>query len=157
LVSEPSAPTVVVVSGGAVVTYPTAPEVIAFDPIAGGKLRLRAAYYWATDFATPTLFAAATPKWLIYARYNGTNPDPSSDTPTIVSADSGPGASFLDWESPSQTNGTTAKVIVRIRWTVPTNRDSTNVDVHTAIAATSGPVVPAGGIFFRGIAEQEQD
>lgn len=130
---------------------PSAPENIVWEASAGGTFRLRATYNAAVDASPADRFA-------IFARYNGTDPDPLLDVPTLVSFVDAQGVGVLDWTSPAQLAGTTGKVIVRMRRTTGPGspQDSTNVDVHAAIAATAGPSTPGIQSFWRTLSEDAE-
>lgn len=152
LVSQVMEGTVIAVdgSGDETVTPPTAPEIQDFAPASGGTLRLRAIYHHGQDDDS-----TKADQWNIYIRYNGTNPDPSLDTPVTVALVAADVVASLDWTSPAQTNGTVAKVLVRVERT-DDNVESASSAIATATAETAGPSTPDGSAFFRGVAEANE-
>lgn len=134
---------------GGVRPAPAAPYSITWRPGSGGVFSLEAFY---SRYSDQIYDAAATPpgwidnadSWLIYARYDGTNPDPSTDTPTVVAMAQVDNIERFTWTSAAKTAGTVGKVIVRTRRSASVSGeaddvDSTNVDVYTATAVTAGP------------------
>lgn len=152
LVCEPTEHRVITIdgSGNLATDPPSAPDSIRIDALPDGKFQVRAAYYLASD-----LLAQQADTWLIYITFDGSTPDPSSDTPVEVSiVDLGNGAALLDYSTASQSNGTVGKVIVRTQRSGD-SVESVNSDVFTATIATSTPSTPAGGIYYGRIAEEK--
>jgi len=145
---------VVDADGAAEATVPSEPSSldIALTPDVDGKVRVAANYYYLEDSEEATQF-------LIYLTDDGSDPDPDVDTPTAVDMVKVDGIAKLDWLSDAFDDGKTIKIIVRTRRidAGPVNVDSTNTDISTTTASTSGPdkTEPAG-IFFKDIAEQKQ-
>lgn len=111
---------------------------------AAGTFDVTSEYYYLEDGAN-----AAT-QWLIYLTTNGSDPNPSVDSPTVVSMVSVDGISKLDWTSAASADGATGKVIVRTRRvdSGPTNVDSINSTVYSATADTDGPAGIAAACEF---------
>lgn len=134
---------------GGVRPAPAAPYSITWRPGAGGVFTLSAFYSRYSDqiydaTATPPRWIDNADAWLIYARYDGTDPDPDTDTPTVVAMTQVDNIESLAWTSAAKTAGTVGKVIVRTRRSASVSGegddvDSTNVDVYSATAATAGP------------------
>jgi len=122
--------------GNQVATPPSAPQEITLVPAAAGAVRVRANYYYLEDGSD------AADTFLIYLRSDGTNPDPSVDTPTTIAMVKADGIAKLNWTSGTFAHGTTIKVIVRSRRTGTPNIDSTNLDIYTTTASTAGPAAP---------------
>lgn len=147
-------------AGAQVITRPSAPTDAAAAAAAGGKVLVTARYEYAADGADQAT------QWLIYLRSNGTSPDPTVDTPTVVTMAKVDGVAKLSWLSAAQADGATIKVIVRARRVdtvdagpppVTVNADSANVDVHQATVDTDGPAQPTrAGIYFAALYEQPQ-
>lgn len=118
---------------GAVVTPPpSAPVEIRVTQAQGGKARVRAAYFYdqdGTDRAT---------QWAIYTKV-GSDPDPSSDSPTLESIEIGDGVARLDTETSAYSDGADLRVLVC------TKRDSAISENRTAqqiTIETDGPATP---------------
>lgn len=137
-------------TGAVVVVKPSAPLEYTIEAAAAGAFKVTARYEYLPDGAY------AANQWLIYLRTNGTNPDPSVDTPTVVSLVKVGGSAYLEYTTAGFAHGTTGKAIVRTRRTGSPNADSQNLTVVTATASTAGPAAPSGGVFFGGVAEQKQ-
>jgi len=128
---------------------PAAPYLITWSAGAGGVFSLDAYYSRYSDqfydaTATPPRWRDNADSWLIYTTFNGTDPDPDVDTPTVVAMTLVDNVERLTWTSAAKTAGTVGKVIVRTRRSVSVSGedvdvDSANVDVHSATAATAGP------------------
>ncbi len=126
---------------------PTAPEEISIDAAAAGAVRVQARYFYLPDEAD----ALDADTWLVWLTSDGNDPVPGVDTPHEVAIAKIDGLAVLDYTSDPFTDGATIKTIVRTRRTegtveVPVYVDSTNVDVYSTTADTSGPgdVVPDG-------------
>ena len=116
-------------SADEIAVAPSAPHAEAFAAGLGGTFTLQAAYYHSLDSAE-----SRADTWLIYLRTNGTDPDPSIDTPTEVAmgtADDGSGVEVLAWTSGSYSGGTTGKVLVRVR------RDADTIDSESSAILTA--------------------
>lgn len=147
--SESLSTTIIRVNGSGVEidVPPTAPTTIQWTAGLAGVFNLAATYFSATD-------ESPADTWLIYTTFNGVDPDPALDTPTEVDLFTDGGFAQLSWTSAAQIAGTTGKVLVRVRRSGTPNSDSTNVDVYTATATTTGPTTPSGRAHFRPVAEQ---
>ncbi|MGB0714278.1 MAG: LamG domain-containing protein [Phycisphaerae bacterium] len=127
-------------SGFAPVTRkPTGPRGASLTAAAGGTVTVEARYIRGADKSTLEDRRADT--WHIYLRSDGTDPDPSADTPTVIAMTSADGIPRLSWTSAAFANGATIKVIVR---TVRSSdgRDDGNLDIMTATATADGPAAP---------------
>lgn len=147
LVSQYDQPTVIALDGSGDETSkaPGTPEIQSWVAGAGGTFTLKAVYYHASDAE-----AVKAEEWLIYTTYNGVDPDPGVDSPTVVALVNNDVVTYLEWTSPAQSNGTTGKVLVRVR------RDTTpsaSSAIFTDVAETAGPSTPTTGTFFRKVAE----
>lgn len=129
---------------------PSAPEISTWQASASGAFALAGAYYYLADEE-----AAQADTWLIYARYNGTNPDPSVDTPVTATMTKADGVAKLDYTSATYSAGTVGKVLLRVRRSAD-SIDSASSDIATATADTAAPATPTGGVFWRKVAEQVQ-
>lgn len=147
LVSQYETPTVLSIdgSGDEIAQAPSTPEIQSWTAGAGGTFVLKAVYYHANDADD-----VKAEEWLIYTTYNGVAPDPGVDTPTVVSLTNNDVVTYLEWTSPAQSNGTTGKVLIRVRRDTVSSASS---DVYTATAETAGPSTPSSGSFFRKVAE----
>lgn len=148
-------------AGDRVAPLPHPPQVTFWSAGASGVFVLRALYFYELDRLLDETDEAAAianmaDQFLIYARYDGSDPDPGVDTPVIVDLVKADGAAKLIYSSAVQPPLTTGKVIVRTRRTLTPPADSDNSDIHTAVNNDSGGSSPAGGAFWRQIAEQEQ-
>lgn len=144
-------------AGGAQVTRPPSdPEHVKLTPAAGGKIRVEAVYFYERDAD-----GQQADQFALYYRTDGTNPDPSSDVPTLVSLLRIDGAALLlgsngepYWLSPAFSAGTPFKLIIRTRRSSD-GVTSTNSTVHSATTATSAAGTATGRVFYRQIAEQK--
>lgn len=128
---------------------PTAPTVLSWEAAAGGTFLAKIVYFYNVD-AT----AIQADQYLIYTRFDGVDPVPGVDVPTVVTIPKTDGSGYYEFTSAAFAPGTTGKILVRTRRAADT-ADSTNTDVHSATAATAGPSTPSGSVFSRGIAEHE--
>lgn len=136
-------------SGNQVQPVPTGPDGISWRAGDGGTFLLDAVYVAALDGDYPA------DEWEIYLRTNGTDPDPSIDTPTTQALTvDGNGIAYLSgYATTAYSDGTTGKVILRVKRTSD-SAYSTNTDIHTAIAvATDALTTPVGRAFHETIAE----
>jgi hypothetical protein len=117
-----------------VVVRPTAPRTAAISEIATGKVNVVAAYDYAAD-------ANAADTFEIYMTTNGTDPDPSADSPTSVTMSKSDGVARLDWDSGVVGDGVTVKAIVRTSRSSD-GRESANLDIVSLVTATAGPAAP---------------
>lgn len=115
---------------------PSNPEAIAIQPAESGKVRIDASYPYTMDGVLQAT------DWLIYIRSNGTDPDPSVDTPVVVSMQKGGGLALLSYLSGSYSNGATIKTIVRVRRIGSPTRDSVNTAIVQTTASTIAPNMP---------------
>lgn len=139
---------------------PSSPVDVTITPAPSGAFTIQAAYLYGTDAATGADARQAN-QWLIYLRTNGTAPDPATDTPVVVTMRKADGTARLTYTTTTFAHGTPGKVVVRVRRSGTPNRDSRNVDVHTATATTAAPVTPSlgpagGGAFIGHELRQEQ-
>lgn len=141
--------TITLASGAVTADAPSAPVLQSIDPAAAGKFRVQAVYYYLQDAA-----AQRGDQFLVYLSTDGSDPDPSVDTPTVVSATlAGDGLAVLDWTSTSGVaHGTVGKVLVRVRRSSDTV-DSASSVILSATAIATGPSSVSGGLFYRGQAE----
>ena len=119
--------------GSAEPVPPAGPDWVNLAAVAGGTVRVRAAYAYERDGDY------AADSWLIYLTSDGSNPDPDIDTPTVVSMRKTGGAAALDWTSGAFADGATIKVLLRTRRTAAPNVDSENTGIETVEANTDGP------------------
>ncbi len=119
---------------------PAAPHNIGIKPAAGGAGLVESQYLY--DENDPW---AAT-HWLIYFTDDGIDPDPESDTPTVVAMQKTTGGlASLRWTTPAADNNDTLKVLVRTRRVEgETNYDSDNTEIYSCTASTQGPASVAG-------------
>lgn len=137
--------------GGQTAEPPSAPREISASAAAAGTVRVRARYDYAADGSDQA------DAFLVYLRSNGTDPDPATDTPTVVAMRKFDGVAKLDHRTSAFTEGTVVKVIVRARRTGSPSVDSTNSDVYSATATLLGPAAPAPAEIFIGrVAKQQQ-
>lgn len=129
------------VGGGEAELPPSHPFGILVTQAAGGRARVRADYMYDVDGD----LQAET--WLVYLTTNGVDPDPDTDTPTEVAMNKADGVAHLDWLSATTADGTTIKVLVRVRREGPPDVDSTNTDVCSIVSATDGPAAPDTDLF----------
>lgn len=130
---------------------PTGPDLIAWRAGAGGTFVLDAVYLRTLDESNPA------DKWAIYITYNGVDPDPGVDTPTLVDlVDSGSGVAYLTgYTTAAQANGTVGKLLLRVKRT-DDGKFSTNTTIYSAVAVVSGAMTtPVGGAFFEDVAEAQ--
>lgn len=140
-------------AGAQILPPPSAPSYITVNPGLAGTFVVKGVYFKPTD---STLNGSSpADKFLIYAKYDGSTPDPALDTPTVVSLVHDGGFAPLNWTSPAQTDGATGKFIIRSRRSGSPNSDSTNSEVYTATASTSGPSAPSGRTISRAVAEHD--
>jgi len=143
VLSQSVQPTIVrMTATGSVRQAPRGPYLVHWTAGAGGVFSLEAFYAVYQDSTVDD--RAISPnanQWLIYARYDGTDPDPDLDTPTVVAMALVDELERLTWTSAAKTAGVVGKVIVRTRRAATglDPVDSANVDVHSATAATAGP------------------
>jgi hypothetical protein len=151
--SESDVSTIIRVDGAGdqVAPLPTAPEVVQWVAGLGGAFLLTAVYFYDVDSE-----ANQADSFLIYTRFDGSDPDPSIDIPVVVAMIKSDGGANLLYTTAVQPPATTGKVIVRVRRTGPPIADSNNLDVHTAVNDAAGGGAPVGGIFWRKVAEEEQ-
>lgn len=126
-------------------TLPSAPVFSAL-PAAGGAIEIRAEYLYPNDGD----YAADT--FLVYYTTTGTNPNPATDTPIEVVMRKADGVARLDYQTSALADGTTVKVLVRVRRSPDV--DSDNAGIVSAVAETSGPSAPVGHAFFGKTASQ---
>lgn len=150
LVSQQTEPTVIIVdgSGDEDSLPPTAPALIKCEKAASGAFDVSAVYYYVADSAT-----VRADQWLIYSTFDGSDPDPDVDTPTVVSMTPSDGVVKLNHTTATQSDGVTGKFIVRVRNSTTTT-DSTNNDICSNTADATAPGTIDGGVFFRGVGEQ---
>lgn len=137
--------------GNEALPSPTGPDNIAWRAAAGGTFVLDAIYVAQLDESNPA------DKWAIYTTFNGVDPDPGVDTPTLVDlVDAGGGIAYLSgWTTSAQANGTVGKVLLRVKRT-DDSKFSTNTTVYSDIAVASGSMTtPVGGSFFEDVAEAQ--
>jgi len=126
---------------------PIAADAIIWEAAADGTFHLEALYRYLTDGANPADYFA------IYIRTNGTDPDIAIDTPTLVAMSyDGHASAWLDYDTAGFANGTDGRVIVRTKRSSD-GKFSTASAVFTAVATTTVPGTPGGGIFYLGVAE----
>lgn len=117
--------------------HPSAPVNTEIAAGAAGTFDVTSEYYYLEDGDN-----AAT-QWLIYLTTNGSDPNPSVDSPTVVPMVSVDGIAKLDWTSNAAADGATGKVLVRTRRVDGTDPvvdvDSTNSTIYSAVADTDGP------------------
>ena len=142
----------VVVDGGgdAEAERPSAPFGVTVSPAAGGAVLVDAEYAWEMDGAN------AADQWLVYLTNTGVDPDPDVDSPTVVAIVTAAGHAFLSWTSSPQGDGADVRVLVRVRRSADTV-DSSNLDVHSAVAETSGPAAVDGAAFLGRALEEGQE
>jgi hypothetical protein len=129
---------------------PAAPTAITIKPAAGGTVSISALYDWRADGGS------AADKFLIYLRSDGSNPNPATDTPTVIPAWHGAASATLNWQSPATIEGATVKALVRTRRSGSGGADSTNTGIVSAIATFIGPTGLKGIIIEEpGIGESE--
>ena len=152
LVSQNVAETIVIVAadGSQTEPNPSAPDNVAIEAAAAGTAQVTAQYFYLPD----GLYAADT--WLIYFTDDGADPVPGVDTPTEVAMVHSDGIAKLDWTSPAADHNDTIKVIVQTRRSGDTDYDSTNTDIVSCTASTSGPAAPTGHTFIGRTSEQAQ-
>lgn len=126
---------------------PNGPLSIVWAATASAKFSLSAIYLHFQD-------EYPADKWAIYLRTNGTDPDPSIDTPTLVSmTDSGDGASYLiDYLTIAYVAGTDGRVLLRTKRTSD-GKFSDNEDVFRATATAASIAAVSASAFQRGVAE----
>lgn len=152
MLAEPvnAVPLRVVSSGGGVgggLVAPSGPSYVSWVAAAGGTFRLRAQYQSFAD-------SSPADQWLVYLRTNGTNPDPTVDTPTVVTmTEAGLGLVWLDVSYGPYSAGTDGRVLLRTRRSSDTT-DSTNTAVYAAVASGTGPSAVTGKVFWPRVAEQ---
>lgn len=146
-------PTIVrMTADGSVRQAPRGPYQVLWSAGAGGVFELEA-YYAVYQDATVNdqgIYPNAN-QWLVYVRYDGTDPDPDLDTPTVVEMALVDELERLVWTSPAKTAGVVGKVLVRTRRAATgiDPVDSANVDVYSATAATAGPADAELQVFQR--------
>lgn len=133
-------------SGDEIGQAPSTPEIQSWEPTADGAFVLKAVYYHGQDTED-----VKADEWLIFTTFNGVNPDPIMDTPTEVSLTNNDVVTYLEWTSPTQSDGTVGKVIVRVQRDGAVQSQSS--EMFTATAETGGPSTPDSAAFFRGVAE----
>lgn len=154
LVTQNSRTTVLPIDGGGLETYPvpTSPDGIMFEAYEAGAFRLRAVYYDSADMelsAAGVLTDWRADYWAIYLRTNGTDPDPSVDSPTLVPMD---GVYHLDYTTATFANGTDGRVILKVHRSSDT-AESADETIFQDTANTVAPNTPTGGAFLDGVAE----
>jgi len=123
---------------GAFANSPSAPDVILAVAGANGKMVVDAYYAYPKDGDDQAT------NWAVWFTSNGVNPDGNA-TPTynetIIKAD---GVAKLHWESSEFGDGTTLKVLVRVRRFVVGEGwyPSDNATIYTVIADVDGPPTP---------------
>lgn len=120
-------------NGDLVATPPSEAMQVSLSPAAAGAVRLQAQYFADAD----GINAADT--WLIYLTSDGSDPDPSTDTPTEVAMNVADGIASLDWTSSTFSHGATIKVILRTRRSGSPDVDSESVTILSTTASTAGP------------------
>jgi hypothetical protein len=136
--------------GAQVTTPPGAPVNQAIEAGALGAFRVAAEYDYRADGAL------AADAWLVYLATGGADPDPGVDVPEVVAMSKVGALAVLDWDSVAFPEGTSGKVLVRVRRTGLPAVDSENTAISgPAVATLLGPAAPAeSGAFFGAIAEQ---
>lgn len=146
-----SAPRIIVVNGSGiqVTAPPSSPTFVEFVVLAPDKVQATATYEPTQDGANRATH------WLVYLRTNGTDPNPSIDTPVVVAMGSSGAPEQLVWASGSLADGLDARILVRVRRSSD-SVSSTNVDVHqiTTGAATAEDLGVT--VFYRKVAEQKE-
>lgn len=151
LVSKFDQTTVITISGAGtqLTNAPSAPEVVLWEAAANGAFRVEGLYFYFQDLA-----AVQADQMLVFTRFDGTDPDPTIDTPTVINLTLADGAAFIDFTTATQADGTTGKVLLRTRRSADTS-DSASSAIFTATADAVVPATPLGGMFFPGIAKED--
>lgn len=111
---------------------PADPTAVTIAAASAATARVQGVYRYDEDAA------AKGDAFLIYLRSNGTDPDPASDSPTVVTMNQKDGVARLDWTSGGFGDLDDVRVIVRTRRTTPL-RDSISTAVLTVIVTTQAP------------------
>jgi hypothetical protein len=116
------------------VPSPSDPSTLAVDAatataIGAGKIKITARYEYARDGDNKA------DKWALYITSDGTDPDPATDTPVLVSVSTLQRTAALNYTTDAYANGTTVKVLVRLRRTSD-SAESANTDIITATAVS---------------------
>lgn len=122
-------------AAGAVITQtPKAPKSITVTATADRYVRVEATYAPNED---PASVQADT--FLIYYTTDGSDPDPSMDTPTEYTMTNRDGLAKLDQTIGQFSESATIKVLVRTRRQGSPDVDSVNTTIYTVAATASGP------------------
>lgn len=117
---------------------PSPPVAVSATAASGGTIEIGALYDWAADDAADI----GGDHWLVYVRTDGSNPNPATDTPVSLTLQrTAPLSRLLRLAGP-YAEGTTVKVLVRVRRSGTGAGDSINTDIHTATATLLGPPPP---------------
>ena len=147
LVSESTQATLVTIAaGGAQGVNPPSPATdLVLGGAAGGAVRVTGVYFYAVDAAPGDQFA-------IYATSNGTDPNPASDTPILVTMVQTDGAAKLDWTSFALPHGTLVRMIVRTRRSSDGSESSSSAILNHTVSTTP-PAAPANRFYWRRVSE----
>lgn len=147
LVSESIEPTLVTIAaGGAQGVNPPSPATdLVLGGASGGAVRVSGVYFYAVDASPADQFA-------LYATSNGTDPNPATDTPILVTMVQTDGAAKLDWTSVALPHGTVVKMIVRTRRSSD-GSESISSPILTHTVSTTPPAAPANRFYWRQVAE----
>lgn len=160
LASPSTEQTIIVNPSGTKMNPPSAPTVYSFAPL-NGTFSLMASYFPNIDAGPNTSGGSnQASAFLIYIRYDGTTPNPATDTPVRVNmkmSTNWPGVPAtnpqnLKWASTPYPAGTTAKVLVRVLRTSD-GATSTNTDVHTATIGTTPATSGVLKVFWEQVAQ----
>lgn len=129
---------------------PSDPQDVSVVPAVGGTILVTANYFYTTDPA-----ASQADEFAIYSRTDGTDPDPSADTPTIVAMIKIDGVAKLTQSFGPFADTTPFKAIVRTRINA-SGVESPSLTVFSTAAETGGPPAPIQpGAFVTPAARQE--
>ncbi len=137
-------------ASGEITQAPSIPRLQSFVPALAGAFDILGVYFYSRDKKS-----VQADQWLVFLRTDGTDPDPDADTPTVVAMAKADGAAILEFTTGTFANGTTGKVLLRVRRSADTS-DSKSSRILTAVADAVAPITPEGGAFFRKRAEDIQ-
>jgi hypothetical protein len=131
-------------SGGALLpTRPQAPATFTVTPAAAAEVLISATYYPGTEATTEVNIALLrATHWLLYISGDGTPPDPSVDSPTVVAMDDNDTRETLFYTTSSSAflDGAPVEVLVRTRRTDGDgDTDSNNTATVSTTAEIEGP------------------
>lgn len=135
-------------SGNERAVPPSDPTEAGIAAAAGAFTLVRASYTYEPDGDDQA------DTWVVYLRSNGTDPDPTIDTPYTEAMSTVDGTARLAYSAGPFGEGDDVRVIVRTRRGGTPDVDSTNDDVYTATATFVGPDAVDGVALYGGVDAQ---